>query len=149
MRLTSGPRVSRTNPVKSPSIAAAVTVAVRSRPPGTTAVAATTIDAPLAAPTGSTATSHVPAPPPASARSRWAGAVVPGRMKPKEIEAGATSTSGTSALTGFASPPPARIGVATWLWSLTAVPVSISAALRSATDQVGCRSLRSAATPAI
>src|SRR5207342_1600018 len=37
----------------------------------------------------------------------------------------------------------------TWLWSLTAVPVAINAALRSATVQVGCRSFSSAATPAI
>ena len=53
-----------------------------------------------------------PAPPPASARFTWTGTLAPGRTSPKETEAGDASTSGTSALSGFASPPPARIGVA-------------------------------------
>ena len=149
MRRISAPRVSRTNPVRSPSVAAAVTVAVRSRPPGTDTVGATAIAAPVAVATGSTATSHTPAPPPASARFTWTGTLAPGRTSPNETEAGDASTSGTSALSGLASPPPARIGVAVWLPSLTAVPVAISAALRSATVQVGWRSSRRAATPAI
>ena len=114
------PRVSRTKPVRSPSVAAAVTVAVRSRPPGTVTVGATTIAAPVAVPAGSTATSQTPAPPPASARFTWTGTVAPGGMRPNETEAGDASTSGTSALSGFASPPPARIGVAAWSPSLTA-----------------------------
>src|SRR3954454_24114619 len=70
-------------------------------------------------------------------------------MSPKDIDAGEASTNGRSAFAGFARPPPARTGTAAWPPSLTAVPVSISAAFSCATDQLGCRSRRSAAAPAI
>ena len=49
----------------------------------------------------------------------------------------------------IASPPPPRVGARGLSPSVTVVPVSISAALSSATDQVGCRSRRSAAAPEI
>ena len=74
----------------------------------------------------------------------------PGVQQPeRDRGGGGEARSGRSALSGFASPPPARVGAAALSPSVTAVPVSISAALSCATDQVGWRSRRSAAAPEI
>ena len=149
MRRTSAPRVSRTKPLRSPSTAEAVVVAVRSSGPGTvTGVGATRL-APGVVAMVSTATSQEPGPPPASASVTWAVAVEPVGTSPNETEDGVASRSGTSALAGAASPPPPRVGGAGWLSTSTVVPVSINAALIVATGQSGWRSRRSAAAPEI
>ncbi len=143
------PRIRRTDPVRSPSAAVLAMATLRSSGPGTVIVGGAVSVAPAIVVIGSTTTSQAPAPPAASSRAMWAEAVAPGCSSPNETEAGEAKTYGRSALSGFASPPPARVGAAVLSPSVTAVPVSINAALSCATDQVGWRSRRSAAAPEI
>ena len=104
MRRTSGPRVRRTKPVRSPSAAAAVTTADRSSGPGTVTVGGTASSAPAGA--ARRLDRDVPDACAAACIGECdlAGVLAPGGMRPKETDAGDASDERDVGARGIGEP---------------------------------------------
>src|SRR6184192_2366652 len=148
MRRVTPPRVSTTKPLESASAARREADACNASVPGTLRRAGTLSEIPWPVELGCRLTFQLPAPPPASASCTRRVADWPRRRKPNEKLVGSAKTSGSSARGSQIIPPPSRVGSTSPEWPVTGFPVSASADLTSATDQLGCRCSSSAAAPA-
>src|SRR5581483_4989746 len=131
-RRTSEPRVRRTKPVASPSVAPAVTARVSEiEAPAVTLVPDGVTVAPFSVDCCSTDTVQGAGPPPASATCNVTVLEAPVLTRPKESPVGWVNTRGLSARWRLILPPPSRVVGTSVAWPATCTgsPVDSSADL--------------------